>query len=126
MERLLALGTTLVVDRYSFSGVAFSAAKGMDFEWCKAPEKGLLEPDVVIFLDISIEEAKKRGDYGLERYEKEEFQRKVRQAYEKLHSSYWVTVDGARSMDDIHTDLKKIATDTIAKSQQQPLKKLWV
>lgn len=28
MENLLKLGTTLIVDRYSYSGVAFSAAKG--------------------------------------------------------------------------------------------------
>ena len=34
----LAAGTTLVVDRYAFSGVAFTAAKGiptLDLAWCK-------------------------------------------------------------------------------------------
>jgi thymidylate kinase len=35
MESKLPSGTTLVVDRYSYSGVAFSAAKGLDIEWCK-------------------------------------------------------------------------------------------
>ena len=35
MESKLKSGTTLVVDRYSYSGVAFSAAKGLDIEWCK-------------------------------------------------------------------------------------------
>lgn len=35
METQLKSGTTLVVDRYSYSGVAFSSAKGLDFEWCK-------------------------------------------------------------------------------------------
>jgi dTMP kinase len=126
MERLLASGTTLVVDRYSFSGVAFSAAKGMDFEWCRAPEKGLLEPDVVVYLDISIEEAKKRGDYGKERYEREEFQRQVRGMYERLKGPFWITVDAARSMDDIHAEIKAIALRTIEKSADKPLKNLWV
>lgn len=28
-------GTSLIVDRYSYSGVAFSSAKGLDVEWCK-------------------------------------------------------------------------------------------
>lgn len=28
-------GTTLIVDRYSYSGVAFSTAKGLDIQWCK-------------------------------------------------------------------------------------------
>lgn len=35
METKLKTGTTLIVDRYSYSGVAFSAAKGLDIEWCK-------------------------------------------------------------------------------------------
>lgn len=35
MESKLKSGTTLIVDRYSYSGVAFSSAKGLDFEWCK-------------------------------------------------------------------------------------------
>lgn len=35
METKLKAGTTLIVDRYSYSGVAFSSAKGLDIEWCK-------------------------------------------------------------------------------------------
>ncbi|PWZ16906.1 Thymidylate kinase [Zea mays] len=50
MESKLLSGTTLIVDRYSYSGVAFSAAKGLDIEWCKAPENGLIAPDLVILL----------------------------------------------------------------------------
>ncbi len=71
----LRQGTHLVIDRYAFSGVAFSAAKdGLDLEWCKGPDRGLPEPDLVCFLDVSPEEARKRGGFGQERYEKEAFQ----------------------------------------------------
>ncbi|CAI7925412.1 unnamed protein product [Closterium sp. NIES-54] len=52
MEALIGEGTTLVVDRYSFSGIAFSAAKGLDVQWCKSTEVGLPAPDIVIYLDI--------------------------------------------------------------------------
>lgn len=82
METKLKTGTTLIVDRYSYSGVAFSSAKGLDLEWCKvktwfrlflnevyvfyvvigkevfflqAPEIGLLSPDLVLYLDIQPE-----------------------------------------------------------------------
>lgn len=48
-----------------------------DVAWCAQPENGLPEPDVVIFLDLPIEKAMLRGKFGEERYEKEEFQRKV-------------------------------------------------
>eukprot|EP00976_Prorocentrum_cordatum_P110874 1195276-Prorocentrum_minimum.AAC.6 len=75
MEKKLKEGTTLVVDRYSFSGVAFTSAKekeGIDLDWCKtvhlrctselsfefeddmeAPERGLIAPDCVMYLKIS-------------------------------------------------------------------------
>ncbi|CAK9138549.1 unnamed protein product [Ilex paraguariensis] len=62
MEKKLRSGTFLIVDCYSYSGVAFSSTKGLDIEWCKvveycdlfvrAPEMGLLAPDLVLFLDI--------------------------------------------------------------------------
>ncbi|KAG5154622.1 hypothetical protein JHK82_012591 [Glycine max] len=48
-------GTTFIVDRYSYSGVAFSSAKGLDFERCKVPKIGLSAPIVVVYLDISPE-----------------------------------------------------------------------
>ncbi|XP_031403361.1 thymidylate kinase-like isoform X4 [Punica granatum] len=35
MEEKLKSGTSLIVDRYSYSGVAFSSAKGLDIDWCK-------------------------------------------------------------------------------------------
>ncbi|KAF3607375.1 hypothetical protein DY000_02047199 [Brassica cretica] len=68
-EKLKGGTTTLIVDSYSYSGVAFSSAKGLGIEWCKAPEVGLLAPDSVLYLDISPERAAERGGYGDERYE---------------------------------------------------------
>ena len=62
--RILASGTSIVCDRYAYSGVAFSAAKGneqMTMDWCQAPAKVLPAPDCVIYLDLSEEEAEKRG-----------------------------------------------------------------
>ena len=50
IKETLEAGTSIVCDRYWYSGVAYSTAKGMDFEWCKNPDKGLIEPDLVIYL----------------------------------------------------------------------------
>ncbi|KAI8907951.1 thymidylate kinase-domain-containing protein [Gorgonomyces haynaldii] len=52
MRQLLSQGTTLVLDRYCYSGVAYSAAKGLDWNWCAQPDIGLLKPDVVFYLNI--------------------------------------------------------------------------
>lgn len=55
MEELLLGGAHVVVDRYAYSGVAYSAAKnvaGMGRQWCAAPDAGLIAPDAVIFLEV--------------------------------------------------------------------------
>jgi dTMP kinase len=78
IESVLASGKSIVCDRYAYSGVAFSGAKpGLDLEWCATPDRGLPAPDCVVYLDLSIEQAMARGQFGAERYEKEDFQRKV-------------------------------------------------
>lgn len=49
MRERLNSGTSLVVDRYAYSGVAYTAAKpGLDFEWCKHCDAGLLKPDLLV------------------------------------------------------------------------------
>lgn len=66
MEDLLLRGTHLVLDRYVYSGVAYSAAKGipgMDRSWCAASDSGLIAPDAVIFLHMDPSMAESR--YGL-------------------------------------------------------------
>jgi dTMP kinase len=87
IEEKLMSGTTLVCDRYAYSGVSFSSAKdtpGMDLEWCKTCDRGLPSPDCVIYLDMPVEDAAKRGAYGEERYEKIDFQYKVREKFMAL------------------------------------------
>lgn len=74
MEKMLRSGITLVVDRYSYSGVAFSAAKGLDIDWCKAPEAGLLKPDLVLWLTMSASAISKRGGFGDERFVSSQYQ----------------------------------------------------
>ncbi|VVC99216.1 unnamed protein product [Leptidea sinapis] len=51
----LETGITVIVDRYCYSGVAFSAAKGLDLNWCKASDMGLPKPDKVFFLTIPLD-----------------------------------------------------------------------
>ncbi|KAL9152605.1 hypothetical protein ABFS82_11G134900 [Erythranthe guttata] len=126
MESKLRSGTTLIIDRYAFSGVAFSSAKGLDVEWCKAPEAGLLAPDLVLYLDISPEKAAERGGYGDERYEKLEFQQRVAQSYRTLYDATWKIVDATRSMEDVEEQLKQIVMECVLKCQEgKPFTQLW-
>ncbi|XP_070539108.1 thymidylate kinase-like [Ptychodera flava] len=130
MKTLMESGTTLIVDRYSYSGVAFTAAKkGFSIDWCKQPEKGLPKPDLVLYLTLSAEEAAKRAEFGGERYEQTDFQKKVAENYKKLHECDWKTVDASQSIEDIHREIKHLVTDSMTSTQQQDLQemgKLWM
>lgn len=114
ITRDLDSGYTIVVDRYSFSGAVYSAAKdnpAMSLDWCWNPEIGLPNPDLVLFLDISPEDAAKRGGYGEERYEKEEMQAKVRSLFkglfERMEHLDVKTINAGQSLKDVSDDIWK-------------------
>ena len=81
---LLAAGTTVLCDRYYHSGIVYSAAKqnpALSLSWARAPEVGLPRPDLVLFLDLDEAQARSRGGWGGEAYEKVEMQRRVRELF---------------------------------------------
>ena len=63
---------------------------GLSIDWCKQPDVGLPAPDLVCFLDVSEEVAVKRADFGGERYEVTDLQRRVRANYDLLRDQTWV------------------------------------
>ena len=84
MKALLYSGVTLVVDRYAFSGAAYTGAKdGFDLEWCRTPDIGLPAPDCVVYLTLNSDVAATRGDFGGERYEDTDFQSRVEKNFHK-------------------------------------------
>mmetsp|Transcript_32682 Transcript_32682/g.63758 ORF Transcript_32682/g.63758 Transcript_32682/m.63758 type:complete len:237 (+) Transcript_32682:54-764(+) len=124
MRELLESGVNLVVDRYSYSGVAFTASKGYDIEWCYQPEVGMIEPDIVVWLDMPLEDVKSRGGFGSERYEKLEMQGKVQSIFQKFSESNpgkWKYVDARGTIDEIHEKILKIGEKTIEDTAHSPL-----
>lgn len=67
--------------------MVYSAAKRnplLGLSWARQPEVGLPRPDLVVFLDLEGEEARRRGGWGEERYEKAEMQERVRELFSGL------------------------------------------
>lgn len=120
IEDRINAGTTVIIDRYSYSGCVYSAAKevkGMDLAWCRQPEVGLPRPDLCLFLDISAEEAAKRGGFGTERYEKQDLQYRVRELYERMrdHTDEGediVRINAGRSMEEVEAQILRVVNDT--------------
>ncbi|AFJ20321.1 thymidylate kinase [Cyprinid herpesvirus 1] len=131
MKQKLERGTSLVLDRYAFSGVAFSSAKpDMPVEWCMGPDVGLPKPDLVMFLSLNPTAAETRGGYGLERYETNTFQSKVEQRFSTLiqedSSVDWRVVDAGRTVEEVHSDIMGLCTGVFESGAlSTPLGKLW-
>lgn len=128
----LRAGTTIICDRYAFSGVAYSAAKGLDFSWCQAPDRGLPCPDGIFFLHIDEKVGAARSNFGDERYENAEMQAKVRAQFKdpRLRANvHWKDVSGARDMEVIHAEIRS-AVEAIRQedqeNRQRVISRLWV
>lgn len=130
IEADIAAGITVIIDRYYYSGIVYSAAKlnpTLSLQWARKPDEGLPRPDICIFLDISPQEAAARGGFGGEKYEKKEMQDRVRTLFSQLRSSpdgaQFNIVDGGERLDQVSDMVLKIAQQTIrhVESTKTPL-----
>eukprot|EP00126_Sphaerothecum_destruens_P004830 Sdes_comp18407_c0_seq1m8250 len=135
----LSQGQNLVIDRYAYSGVCFTAAKRFmkpkggsegaisDLEWIKSCDKYLPKPDLVLFLDLPSSQAAERGDYGSERYEETTFQTHVRQIFQEISNPDWKYIDASGSPEAVFERCKQQVLPIIEsiKTNNIPLGKLW-
>ncbi|XP_076807686.1 thymidylate kinase-like [Clavelina lepadiformis] len=120
-------GVSLIVDRYAYSGAAYTSAKqGFTLDWCKNPDKGLPDPDLVLFLNLSSKEAESRGGYGDEIYEKVEFQKKVHNNFLQLKSKQWKVIDASQSEENVHREMLNNVNSVIENVKGQQIGKLWL
>ena len=102
---ILNQGSHVILDRYAYSGVVYSASKGLDLEWCKHQDIGLPKPDIVLYLDASEELCSQRTEYGQEIFEKIEFQKKVKSNYMKLREDRWIIIDANQEISNVQADI---------------------
>ncbi|CAB3223748.1 unnamed protein product [Arctia plantaginis] len=126
LVKTLEAGITVIVDRYCYSGVAFSAAKGLDIKWCKACDAGLPKPDKVFFLTMPLEMIMQRAGFGNERYEVLNFQEKVSKLYMELKEDNWDVLDANRSIESIEEDLLQRSLNVINQLEDKDIGKVWV
>ncbi|KAG8195306.1 hypothetical protein JTE90_028453 [Oedothorax gibbosus] len=126
MLRLLNSGVSLIVDRYAYSGVAFSyAKKGLNFSWCKQSDVGLPKPDLVLFLDLAPEAMVKRSGFGEERYERGDFQNEVKKVYGLLREDNWKVINTDREIEEVQEEIQKLVKDTISNILSTTCDTLW-
>ena len=104
---LLDDNKTVVCDRYSGSGVAYSVASGLSLEWCLAMERNLLVPDAVVLLDNPdlAELQARRPLSSNEVFDNTDFQTKVRQVYLELAARFQWKVVRTKSFEETSEDI---------------------
>jgi dTMP kinase len=127
----LEAGRTIICDRYAFSGVVYSCAKGMDPTWCRACDIGLPRPDLVFFMHLDPAEGAKRAAFGDERYENTHMQTAVREQFAAANFGTevaWNAVDGAQEKSEISAQIRSIVSNFFADKENPmpPLAPLWV
>ncbi|CAG8495152.1 650_t:CDS:2 [Scutellospora calospora] len=126
LKNIILNGKTLVMDRYAYTGVAYLTAMGLDLNWCKTSYVGLPSPDIVFLMDVPSEETEKREEFGSERLDNIEIQKKAKDTYLSLIGPEWKVLDGQQSIDELHKKIAKISLEVIQKCDALPLREdLW-
>lgn len=111
----LSHGVHVICDRYSYSGICYGKANGLESDFCYSLEEGLPEPDAVFYLSMDPKEAPKRNGYGKGIYDKEDFQQVVSKEYDEMakkRPDIWFKIDTTnKTKEVIHKEIRRIFLD---------------
>ena len=119
----LKAGFVVLLDRYIYTAFVRDSVRGHDIEWVKKLYGFAPKPDLVFYIDVSVDVLLKRmiGSTGLDYYESgrdiglstdiynsfEIYQKRCIEEYKKLESEYnFIKINGELPKDEIH---KKIS-----------------
>uniref|UniRef100_A0A0K0DXK5 Thymidylate kinase n=1 Tax=Strongyloides stercoralis TaxID=6248 RepID=A0A0K0DXK5_STRER len=124
IKNYLNNGVSVICDRYVYSGISYSLAKGLEKKWVISPDVGLLSPDIVLFFDIAPESTRKRDGFGSEVFEKKNFQDIVYNEMKSLmlkNAKICKIIDADRPIDEITKDVQQIIFDNFDSLIKEPL-----
>jgi dTMP kinase len=106
------------VDRYTASNVVYGLSQGLDEEWLRGLERGLLEPDLTILVDIEPAESARRKAEARDDYERDlRLLTAARAHYRRIAArDAWVILDGARPSAAVQQDLLRAVCDRLGPS----------
>ncbi|KAF2858585.1 thymidylate kinase [Piedraia hortae CBS 480.64] len=125
--KLIEEGTTVILDRYYYSGCAYAAAQGLGLAASRHAEVGLPRPDVCVFLDLGAEEAARRKGFGFERFERDIFQEQVRIQFDELRrhedeGEDMVIVEAGGTVEDVDESVGAVIARAAERSGSGPLR----
>lgn len=105
-------GRHTLLDRYVTSTIAYQSATGFPMDLALSITKRLFDQaDLIIFIDVDPSVSLSRKEKR-DRFEQEEFLRKVRENYYYLYKrkafGKWVIVDGERNLEEVYKDVEAL------------------
>ncbi|MGI6393127.1 MAG: dTMP kinase [bacterium] len=105
---------TVVTDRYFFSSIAYQSVN-VSYEWVKGINRFAMMPDLLIYIDVSIDKALMRLSafrQTTELYETRAYLEQIKASYETVLADFSkfvkiVRLDGNLKMDEIYSDIEK-------------------
>jgi dTMP kinase len=128
MKKELLSGTTLIVDRYAYSGISYSIAKGLDPAWCVGPDAGIVKPDLNVYLSLEVDQALKRGaEKPPEKHDKPVILAGVKSCYDNFFSrGNCLKIDALLDKDTILAQILTVCLEVISKVKTTAITHLWV
>ena len=84
-------GTHVIIDRYIYSGIAYSLASNMDYTWSYILHTGLPIPDMTIMLET--DSMFNWNTPKTDLFENEKFQQDVKNCYDSIAKQNWIIIN---------------------------------
>ena len=110
IEKIMAKGTTIIMNRYYQSNLVYGISKGLKLDWLLSLDKGMPEADLVIVIDIKPKTLARRSKNVVDTFEKDlGLIRRVKKNYRILGKRFkWRIVEGENSVEEVHSQVLKI------------------
>ncbi len=112
IEAQRASGTTVIGDRWWYSGMAYGCADGVDFADLWELNKAIMRPDLAIWIDVPVNTALGRIKGDRELFEREEALIAVAAMYRRMADDpgfpEFVRVDGLGEFDEVAARIERL------------------
>jgi len=115
----LKRGEWVLLDRYYPSMMAYQGASGANVESIRESNENFAPiPDLVFWLDISLEESQGRvcaRGVAMDAFEEESYQSKVSSIYSSMEMPWFKRIDGHGSVEQVHLRILKVLEQELSK-----------
>jgi len=118
IKKWIEEGVIVVSDRYAYSNLAYQLVNGVDYDYLLSLDKGMIFPDLVFFIDTTIDEVIRRMNNSRkkDKYESSKnYLARVSENYramcdgsiEVFGRAKWIRIDGNKTIEEVQKEIWK-------------------